>query len=35
LSQARLQSALMDDGAGLDTASLTGIARALCEEILG
>jgi len=35
LSQARLQSALMDDVAGLDTASLTGIARALCEEILG
>jgi glutamate-ammonia-ligase adenylyltransferase len=35
LSQARLQSALMDDGPGLDTASLTGIARALCEEILG
>jgi len=35
LSQARLQSALMDDGAGLDSPSLTGIARALCEEILG
>jgi len=35
LSQVRLQAALMDDGAVLDTASLTGIARALCEEILG
>jgi len=35
LSQARLRSALVDDGAGIDNASLTGIARALCEEILG
>jgi len=35
LSHARLQSALVDEGAGLDIATLTGIAKALCEEILG
>jgi len=35
LSHARLQSALVDDDAGLGTASLTRIAQALCEEILG
>jgi glutamate-ammonia-ligase adenylyltransferase len=35
LSHARLQSALVDDSAELETASMLDIARALCEEILG
>lgn len=35
LSHARLQSALVDDRAELETASPLAIARALCEEILG
>ena len=35
LSHARLQSALVDDSAELETSSLLDIAHALCEEILG
>jgi glutamate-ammonia-ligase adenylyltransferase len=35
LSHARLQSALVDDSAELETSSMLDIARALCEEILG
>lgn len=35
LSHARLRAALVEDSAKRETASLLGIARALCEEILG
>jgi len=35
LSHARLQTTLVDDSADLETASLLGIAQALCEDILG
>ena len=35
LSQARLQTALVDDSASFETTSLLSIAQALCEEILG
>jgi glutamate-ammonia-ligase adenylyltransferase len=35
LSQARLHSALVDDGAGPGTASLPGQAQTFCDEILG
>jgi len=35
LSHARLQAALVDDSAGHKNTPLLGIARALCDEILG
>jgi len=35
LTQARQQTALIDDSAELETTSLLNIARPLCEEILG
>jgi len=35
LSHARLQAALVDDGAGRETTDLLGSTQALCDEILG
>ena len=35
LSHARLQAALVDDSAEIETTALLDIARALCDEILG
>ena len=35
LSHARLQAALLDDSAKIETAPLLDIAQALCDEILG